>query len=181
MSQGRILLGHIAGAHGIRGDVLIKTYTGTPEDIGAYGPLADQEGRRTFVVRVRRTTAAGVVASIDGIGDRTAAEGLKGTQLYVGRERLPPAADGEFYHADLIGLEAVDPDGREIGKVVAVRNYGAGDLLEIAPSGSRATEFVPFTEAFVPEIDVAAGRIVVRLPESPDQSDEGDDRGERQR
>lgn len=175
MSQGKILLGHIAGAHGIKGDVLIKTYTGAPGDIGAYGPLSDEQGGRSFALRVRRATADGVVAAIDGIADRTAAEALKGTQLYIARERLPPAADGEFYHADLVGLVAMDTSGATIGTVVAVRNYGAGDLLEIALSGRRETELVPFTEAFVPEVSINDGRAVVRMP-APDQSDAPDDR-----
>jgi 16S rRNA processing protein RimM len=172
MSQPRILLGHIAGAHGIKGDVLIKTYTSAPGDIGAYGALSDEAGRRSFAVKVRRVTQNGVVAGIAGVTDRTAAEALKGVQLYVARERLPPVAEGEFYHADLVGLAAVDPEGAAIGTVVAVRNYGAGDLLEIALPGLRETELVPFTETFVPEVLIGEGRVVVRLPRLTDQPNE---------
>lgn len=171
MSRNKILLGHITGAHGIKGDVLIKTYTGEPGDIGAYGALSDEAGNRTFDVQVRRVTQNGVVAGIKGIADRTAAEALKGVQLYITRERLPPAAEEEFYHADLVGLAATDPEGNEIGMIVAVRNYGAGDLLEIALTGMRATELVPFTHAFVPEVHIGEGRVVVRRPQLTQEPD----------
>ena len=157
----RLLLGRIAGAHGIRGEVLIHAYTSAPADIGAYGPLSDAGAKRSFEIAIVRTTPKGVVARIAGIADRTAAEALKGVDLYVGRDRLPAAAEGEFYHADLIGLAAVDPAGKAIGEIVAVQNYGAGDLIEIRLAGSAKTELIPFTEAAVPEIDIAAKRAVV--------------------
>jgi 16S rRNA processing protein RimM len=158
----RILLGRIAGAHGIRGEVLIKTSTARPEDIAAYGPLDDGAGR-TLAIEAARVTSKGVVARIAGIGDRSGAEALKGVSLHVDRERLPTPAEGEFYHADLIGLAAVDPDGRPVGEVVAVHNHGAGDLLEVRLAESGRTELVAFTDAFVPEVDLAARRVVVRL------------------
>lgn len=160
----RILLGHIAGAHGIRGEVLIKTYTEAPENVGAYGPLSDESVTRTFNLESARATAKGVVARLQGVDDRNAAEALKGIALYIERERLPAAADGEFYHADLIGLAAIDGDGKPLGEIVAVQNYGAGDLLEIRLEGSSKTELVPFTDAAVPEVDIAARRVVVILP-----------------
>lgn len=175
-SQRMLLLGVITGAHGIKGDVLIRAYTDAPADIGAYGPLSDEAGEHSFTLRVRRVTRAGVVAAVEGIGDRTAAENLKGVQLYMPRDRLPPPGEEEFYHADLVGLAAVDPDGGAIGTVAAVRNHGAGDLLEIALAGSRRTELVPFTEAFVPDVRIAEGRVVVRLPELTEESDEPNDR-----
>ena len=159
----RILLGRIADAHGIRGEVLIKTFTERPEDIAAYGPL-DDGGGRTFKIEGVRASSKGVVARIEGIGDRSAAEALKGAALYVDRERLPAPEEGEFYHADLIGLAAVDPEGRPLGEIVGVHDYGAGDLLELRLGGSGKTEFVIFTEAVVPEIDLAARRVVVLLP-----------------
>ena len=160
----RILLGHIAGAHGIRGEVLIKTYTEAPENVGAYGPLSDENGTRTFKLKSARATPKGVVARLQGVDDRNGAEVLKGIALYIERDRLPAAADGEFYHADLIGLAAVDGDGKPLGEIVAVQNYGAGDLLEIRLAGSGRTELVPFTDAAVPEVDIAARRAVVILP-----------------
>jgi 16S rRNA processing protein RimM len=169
---GRILLGHIASAHGVRGEVLIKTFTERPEDIAAYGPLDDGRGR-SFTVQVVRVTPKGVVARIAGIADRTAAEALKGAALHVDRDRLPAPADGEFYHADLIGLAAVDPGGRPLGEVIGVYNHGAGDLLELRLADSGKTELVAFTDAFVPEVDLAARRVVVRLPEEGESTDAG--------
>ena len=171
-AKNRVLLGRIADAHGIRGEVLIHAYTATPGDIGGYGPLSDAGGVRSFDVEVVRATAKGVVARIAGIANRTAAESLKGVELYVARDRLPAAAEGEFYHADLIGLGAVDPAGKTIGEIVAVQNYGAGDLLEIRLAGSGKTELVAFTEAVVPRIDVGAKRAVVVMPAATDARDD---------
>jgi 16S rRNA processing protein RimM len=161
-SQRRILLGRIAAAHGVRGDVLIKTFTERPQDIAAYGPLDDGAGR-TFKLKVIRVTPKGVIARIEGLGDRNAAEALKGAALFVDRSRLPPPDDGQFYHADLIGLAAVDPEGQPVGEVVAVYNHGAGDLLEVRLADTGKTELVAFTDAFVPEVDLRARRVVVRL------------------
>ncbi len=160
----KVLLGHIAGAHGIRGEVLVKSYTEAPDDIGAYGPLTDEKSGRQLQLKVLRVTPKGVVARIAGISDRNAAEALKGARLVVDRERLPEPEAEEYYHADLIGLAAVDTAGAEIGCVAAVVNYGAGDLVEIALSGSRKTELIPFTPAFVPTVDIAGGRVVVVVP-----------------
>jgi len=159
----RILLGRIAGAHGIRGEVLIRTFTARPEDIGTYGPLSDG-GARWFKIDSARVTARGVVARLAGVADRAAAEALKGAELYVGRDRLPAAGEGEFYHVDLIGLAAVDPEGKPVGEIVAVQNYGAGDLLELRLAGARTTALIAFTDAFVSEIDLAGRRAVVHLP-----------------
>jgi 16S rRNA processing protein RimM len=160
----RILLGRIAGAHGIRGEVIIRAFTEPPENVAAYGPLSDEAGARTFRIESARATAKGVVARLTGIADRNAAEALKGVDLYVARDRLPSAAEGEYYHADLIGLAAVDAKGQRIGEIIAVQNFGAGDLLEIRLTGTRQTELIPFTDASVPEVDVAAKRVVVVLP-----------------
>ncbi len=164
----RILLGRIAGAHGIRGEVLIRTFTEGPEDIAAYGPLDDGAGR-TFKIETVRATPKGVVARIAGIGDRSAAEALKGTELHVDRDRLPAPEEGAFYHADLIGLAAVDPEGRALGEIVGVHNFGAGDLLEVRLADTGKTELVPFTEAFVPEVDLPGHRAVVLLPAEEDE------------
>jgi len=168
----RILLGRISGAHGIRGEVVIHAYTVTPESIGAYGPVFDKAGTRSFEIASARATPKGVVARLKGVGDRTAAEALKGVELYVNRDRLPAAAEGEFYHADLIGLAAVAPEGMQIGEIVAVQNFGAGDLLEIRLAASGKIELVPFTEAVVPEIDIAAGRAVVAMPAASGDEEE---------
>lgn len=167
----RILLGRIVAAHGIRGDVLVRTYTDTPEAIGSYGALTDADGRGSWKLRVVRVTAKGVVARLAGISDRNGAEALAGTDLYVARAQLPATEDGDFYRADLVGLAAVAPDGTEIGRIVGVHNFGAGDLIEVALGGSRRTELLPFTAAFVPEVDLARRIAVVELP-IPSEDDE---------
>ena len=168
----RILLGRIVAAHGVRGEVLVHSFAAAPADVAAYGPLVDKAGTGTFALKVVRVTPKGVIVRVRDIADRNAAEALKGTELFVDRARLPTAAEDEFYHSDLIGLAAVTPEGKPIGRIVGVPNYGAGDLIEIALDGTHKTELLPFTEAFVPEIDIAAGRVIVRLPE-PDDDDEG--------
>lgn len=178
MPNSRILLGRIVAAHGIRGDVLVASFTQRPEDIAAYGALSDAAGTRAFRLRVVRVTAKGVVARIEGVGDRSAAEALRGAELWIDRARLPAADADEFYHADLIGLAAVSPTGAVVGRVVGVENYGAGDLLDIRLEGTGRTELVPFTDAFVPEVDVAGGRLVVRMPDEAAEDDDGPEGGE---
>lgn len=164
----RVLLGRIAGAHGIRGEVLIRSFTAAPEDIGAYGALSTADGSRAFEIESARPTAKGVVARLKGIADRNAAEALKGTDLYVARDRLPPPSDNEFYYADLVGMTAVGPDGATLGEIVAVQNFGAGDLLEIRLQASGRTELFPFTDDAVPEVDIAARRVTVVPRKSDD-------------
>ena len=160
----RILLGHIAGAHGIRGDVVIKAYTEAPGDIASYGPLTSEDGRRQFELRVVNVTPKGVVARVKGVSDRNGAEALKGCALYVDRDRLPAAEDGAFYYEDLVGLQVFAPDGAEIGRITAVHNFGAGDLIEVAPPGGGKSDMVPFTDACVPTVDIAGRRVVVVMP-----------------
>ena len=159
----RIRLGHISGAQGIRGEVVIKSFTDDPADIAAYGPLSSEEGTRTYEITVVRVAKKGVIARVAGVTDRNGAEALKGTKLFVDRDKLPEAEPGEYYHADLIGLEAVAEDGKTVGEIVAVQNFGAGDLLEIRLTGQRRTEFVPFNEDFVPELNIAERRVIVRM------------------
>lgn len=171
----RVLLARIGRAHGIRGEVHVETYTADPAAIADYGPLQDAEGRRTFEIANLRVGPKGVVARIAGVGDRTAAEALRGIELFVDRSRLPEPEAGEYYHTDLEGLSAVDRDGKPVGTVVGIANYGAGDLVEIRRPGARETELVPFTDAFVPEVDLAARRMVVVLDED---AAEPDDEGE---
>jgi len=160
----RVLLGWIASVHGIRGDVLVKTHTGDPADIARYGALTDAAGERPLELAVRRVTSKGLIAHIRGIEDRTAAEALRGAELWVARERLPKAEAGEFYYVDLIGLEAVDEAGTPFGKVTNVVNYGGGDLLEVALLDGGKRELVPFKLTFVPEVDIAAARVVIAWP-----------------
>lgn len=161
---GRILLGQISGAHGIRGDVLVRTYTQTPEDITSYGAPSNEDGTRRFKLKVVRVTSKGVIARIAGVADRNAAEALKGVKLFVDRADLPTTAENEFYLIDLVGLNAVTPQGEAVGEVVAVHNFGAGDILEIRLSQSGKTEMLPFTQAFVPDVDIPQGRVAVVLP-----------------
>jgi 16S rRNA processing protein RimM len=167
----RIILGHISGAHGIRGEVVVKSYTDDPADIAAYGPLSDEADARTFKFLKVRIAKKGVIAVLEGVKDRNAAEALRGTQLFVERSRLPEPDEEEYYHADLVGLAVVSQKGEKIGEVVAIQNFGAGDLLEYRLEGKRRTEFLPFNEAFVPEIDLDAGHVRVELPEMIDGED----------
>ncbi|MDX2205495.1 MAG: ribosome maturation factor RimM [Hyphomicrobiaceae bacterium] len=168
-----ILIGRITGAHGIRGEVVIHSYAEVPEDIGAYGPLTCADGSRRFVLGNVRAAAKGVVARIKGVDDRNGAEALKGTELFVPRDRLPATAEGEYYVSDLIGLEAVDPQGRSVGRIVGAPDWGAGPLLEIRRHGTAQTDLVPFTDAYVPEVDIANGRVVVRPLVYAEDDDQG--------
>lgn len=160
----RILLGQINGAHGIRGEVLVRTFTGEPAAIASYGALTDAAGRAPLTLKVLRVTAKGVVARVTGVADRNGAEALKGRKLYVPRAAMPEPEEDAFYHEDLVGLAVVDDTGAPIGRVLAVQNFGAGDLLEIKLAGGSGTELVPFTKAFVPKVEIAAGRVVVAMP-----------------
>lgn len=163
-SDDRVCLGVIVGAHGVRGQVRIKSFTEDPADVAAYGPVSDAEGRRSFDLRVTGEAKGVVLAALSGVGDRNAAEALKGLQLFVPRAALPALEDEEvFYHADLIGLRAEDGAGRLIGRVKAVHDFGAGDLLELALEDERE-HLVPFTRMVVPVVDLASGRVVVELP-----------------
>ena len=160
----RILLGQIAGAHGIRGDVLVRTFTGEPAAIASYGPLTDASGAKNFQLRVVRVTDKGIVARVEGVNDRNGAEAVRGQELYVDRAKLPAPAEAEYYHADLIGLAAVTPEGQEIGRVIAIQNFGAGDLVEVQLTGTKTTSLIPFTNANVPDVDIANGRMTVIQP-----------------
>ena len=177
----RILLGEISGAHGIRGELLVRSYAGEPQDIAAYGPLEDESGARTVTLSVARVTPKGVIARVAGIADRTDAEKLKGLKLYVERAKLPKANEDEFYHADLIGLQVADPGGVEIGAIIGVPNYGAGDLLEVRLKDSKQTELIPLTKACVPSIDFDRGIAIVVMPvltADEEGDEEQDDEGE---
>ncbi len=162
-----IVLARFGAAHGVRGEVRLKSYTETPLAIADYAPLKGSDGRDYRLVGARPAAGASpdmLVVRVDGIRDRNGAEALNGVELSVPRERLPaPGADDEFYHADLIGLAAETTDGATLGTVTAIENHGAGDLLEIAPAGASAY-LVPFTRAIVPVVDIAAGKIVVDPP-----------------
>jgi 16S rRNA processing protein RimM len=160
----RICVGRIGAAHGTRGEVKLWSFTADPLAIVDYGPLETEDGARTFQITALRPAKDFLVARFAGVADRTAAEMLRNTDLYVARERLPAAAADEFYHADLIGLAVVDRQGATLGTVTALHNFGAGDLIEVRPAAGGMTVMLPFTEAVVPVVDVAGDRIVVDPP-----------------
>jgi len=162
---GRVCIAQIGAAHGVRGEVRLKAFTEDPLSVRRYGPLETEDGRRFEIEAVRPTKDDMLVARLKGISDRDTAERLTNLRLYVARDRLPKPADGEFYHADLIGLAATTADGAPFGTVKAVHNFGAGDLLEIEPAAGGVTVMLPFTEAIVPTIDIASGRVVIVPPE----------------
>ncbi|MCG8356316.1 MAG: ribosome maturation factor RimM [Kiloniellales bacterium] len=165
MAEPRVCLGVFVGAHGVRGLVKVKSFTEEPEAVADYGTLSDESGARQFSLTVTGQAKGVVLARVEGIADRDQAQALRGTRLYVPRAALPRIEeDDSFYHADLIGLEAVDPDGRPVGQVKAVQNFGAGDLIEVATAAGAAL-LLPFTKAVVPEIDLEAGRLVVVPPQ----------------
>jgi 16S rRNA processing protein RimM len=166
----RILLGRIGAPHGVRGAVRIRTFTGEPMAIGDYGPLHTKDGR-SFTVADIRPDKAGVVARLEGVTDRNAAQALNGVELFVDRAVLPEPEEDEFYHADLIGLSAEKADGTALGTVTSVQDYGAGDFLEIASAKGKAL-LVPFTKAAVPVIDMTGKRIVVEPPPEIDVTEE---------
>lgn len=160
-----ICIGAIAGAFGVNGEVRLKSFCSEPTDIASYGPLTTEDGSRSFVITLTRPVAGGLGARIAGVSTRDQAEGLRGTSLFVPRDRLPALPDDEFYHADLIGLSAYDTGGELLGKVTAIHNHGAGDIIEISPIRHKSALLLPFTKAIVPNVDLAAGRLIVDLPE----------------
>lgn len=161
----RICVARIGAAHGIRGEMRLWPFTADPLAVAAYGPLESADGAR-FEIEALRPGKGFLVVRLKGIADRSAAERLNNAEMFVPREQLPePDADGEYYHADLIGLAAVDAGGTALGTVVAVQNFGAGDLIEIQPPGGGETVLLPFTATMVPVVDIAGGRLVVHAPE----------------
>jgi 16S rRNA processing protein RimM len=170
-----ILLGQIINAHGIRGELRVRSFTADPAAIADYGPLSTIAGDRRFALKIVRVTDKGIIARIKGVDDRTAAEALQGTELYVDRALLPGATTDEYYHADLIGLRAQTPDGETIGRIVSVQNFGAGDLIEMLPDAGGPSEFIPFEKAWVPHVDIGTGIVVVDRPAYGDTEDAADD------
>lgn len=165
MSGDLILMGRFGAPHGVRGELRLQSYAADPLAIGSYGPLSDKTGARSFsLLSVRPQGKEMLVCKVAGVADRTAAEALTGVELYISREKLPLPDEDEFYLADLVGLGAQTAAGETLGRVVAVRNFGAGDILEVAPVGGGDTVYYPFTRAVVPVVDLAGRRIVVEPP-----------------
>jgi 16S rRNA processing protein RimM len=166
----RVCIARIGAAHGVRGAVKMWTFTEDPFAVMRYGPLSTKDGARTFEIAHAREAKGFLVATLKGITSRNEAERLNGLELYVAREKLPVTEDDEYYHADLIGLAAETTAGEALGKVIAIHNFGAGDIIEIAPPAG-ATILLPFSNAVVPTVDLAGGRVLIELPEEI----EGDD------
>ena len=162
-----ICVARIGAAHGVRGAVKLWTFTEDPLAVQHYGPLATKDGTRQFEVTHAREANGHLVATLKGIATRDEAERLNGVELYIARDQLPETDEDEYYHADLIGLAAVTADDAPIGRVIAIHNFGAGDIIEIAPPHG-STMLLPFTNAVVPTVDLAGGRVVIELPEEVD-------------
>lgn len=172
----RVLVGRIGAAHGVKGEVRLLSFTEDPKAIADHGPLSDAGGARHFEIATLRPLKDNLlIARFAGVATRDAAEALNNTDLYVPRTALPAVAADEFYHADLIGLAAVDSAGAKIGRVLNVLNFGGGDILEIAPAGGGETLVLPFTKACVPTVDLAAKRVVIIPPVEVEAFPEGED------
>ncbi|HET7123735.1 MAG TPA: ribosome maturation factor RimM [Bradyrhizobium sp.] len=165
-----ICVARIGAAHGVRGAVKLWTFTEDPLAVKRYGPLQTKDGARQFEVTHVREAKGHLVATLKGIATREEAERLNGVELYVAREKLPATDEDEYYHADLIGLAAVNAAGEPLGRVIAIHNFGAGDIIEVAPANG-ATMLLPFSNAVVPTVDLEGGRVVIELPDEI----EGDD------
>ena len=159
----RVCVARIGAAHGVRGAVKLWTFTEDPFAVTRYGPLSTKDGARRFEVAHAREGKGHLVATLKGVSNRNEAERLNGIELYVAREKLPATEDDEYYHVDLIGLAAVTTADEPLGKVIAIHNFGAGDIIEIAPA-SGATMLLPFSSAVVPTVDFASGRVVIEVP-----------------
>jgi 16S rRNA processing protein RimM len=158
-----ICVARIGAAHGVRGAVKLWTFTEDPLAVKRYGPLTTKDGARKFEVATAREANGHLVATLKGVATREEAERLNGLELYIAREKLPATDEDEYYHADLIGLAAVSATHEPIGRVTAIHNFGAGDIIEIAPPHG-STLLLPFTNAVVPTVDLANGRVVIVLP-----------------
>jgi 16S rRNA processing protein RimM len=165
MRKDLILVGRIGAPHGVRGEIRLQSFTDEPSAIAGYGPLLDPAGARSFVIEALRPAKSDLfIAKLRGVETRTAAEALTHLELFVARASLPSPAADEFYHADLIGLEAVTAAGERLGHIVAIPDYGGGPLLEIEPPEGGDTLLLPFTRTIVPVVDIAGGRVVVVAP-----------------
>ena len=172
----KLLIGRIGSAHGVKGLVRIQSFTEDPMALAGYGPLATNKPGLTITILSARTNTNVLVAKLAGVNDRTAAEKLNGVELYVDRELLPPPQDeDDFYHADLIGLEARLAGGTVLGEVITVPNFGAGDLIEIRDPRSGDTYLYPFTRRVVPEVHVKEGYLVIEVPLEAEPGDEEPD------
>ena len=162
MTSAPICVARIGAPHGVRGQVRLWTFTEDPYAVLDYGPLSSKDGKRTFEIDNVREAKGHLVATLKGVTDRDAAARLNGVELYISRDALPDTEDGEYYHADLIGLAAETASGESIGRVVAMHDFGAGDIIEIAPASGPT--LLPFTDAVVPTVDIAGGKVIIEMP-----------------
>ena len=175
-SSKRLLMGRIGAAHGIKGEVRILSFTEEPLALKNYNPFTTNKPGLTIEIETARATTNVLVARLKGVTDRTAAEKLNGVELYVDRNRLPPPDDDDdFYHSDLIGLDARLGDGSVLGKVVAIPNFGASDLIEVRDERTGDTYLYPFTKAVVPHVHVAEGYLVIEVPIEAEPGEEEPD------
>lgn len=171
--QDLVLVARFGAAHGVRGEIRLKSFTGEPEAIAYYSPLYDQTGTRSFVLTYLRHVREDMfVARVEGVTSRTEAEALTNLDLHADKAQLPPPEEDEFYHSDLIGLAAVLEDGTRIGDVLNVLNFGAGDILEVKPATGGDTLLYPFTKAVVPVIDLAGKRVIIAPPAESEAREE---------
>ncbi len=165
MTDKRICIGAITGAFGVKGEVRLKSFCADPEAIGDYGALYTEDGSASYEVEITRAVKNGFSANVSGVRTKEEADALKGVRLFADRDALPSLPDDEYYHTDLIGLEVYDTGGQRLGKVTAVHNHGAGDLLEVTGPGMKTPVLLPFTLAAVPTVDLTAGRVIADPPE----------------
>jgi 16S rRNA processing protein RimM len=167
-----ILVGRVAGGFGVRGEVRITTFTEDPLSLNRYGALKREDGTDAPKLKSVRAAKGGVIARVEGVETKDAADALRGLRLYVPREALPKPAKDEFYLTDLIGLRVEGLDGAALGVVAAVPNFGAGDILEIDKGDGTPTWYLPFTREAVPEVRIAERKIIANPPTEVSEQDE---------
>lgn len=170
----QVCVGAISGSFGVRGEVRLKSFCAEPSDIGSYGALSTEDGTTRYDIQLTRPVKSGYAAVLSGVSTKEEADALRGTRLYAPRSILPTLPDDEFYHADLVGLTAMDTGGEVIGKVASVANHGAGDILELSGPGLPSGLLIPFTMAVVPTVDLASGRVIIDMPDGLIGGDKSD-------
>jgi 16S rRNA processing protein RimM len=176
--SGRIRVARIGAAHGVRGEVKLWSFTQDPMAVADYGPLETEDGAQRFEIETLRPAKDFMVARLKGVADRDAATKLCNLELFVARDKLPPIEDDDtYYHADLVGMAAITPEGVPLGNVTAIHNFGAGDLIEVRPDAGNQTQLVPFDAMHVPTVDIAAGKIVVEFLEMDSETAPATKRG----
>ena len=161
----RLLMGVIAGAHGVHGEVRVKSFTAVPDDLINMGPFTDMSGSGKYLIKFTGRSRGLLLGAVNSVRDRNSAEALRGTKLYVKRDVLPPVEEDEFYYADLVGLKVFLESNKFYGEVKSVQEYGAGDVLEIIRENGQ-TDLLPFTLEIFPKIEIKANRLVIAPPKT---------------